>query len=130
MNTNPIQLTQSLFAPLALALACAAIVAATLAGRPLPLINGPRGALLALLILGMAACTGGIGQVGASGRWLAPLAIAGYVLGAAILAVIVSALAGWKLPWVANETQAVLAVAGLMAVKYSIGIAGYFFHWL
>jgi hypothetical protein len=78
----------------------------------------------------MAACMGGIGQVGASGRWASPLAIAGYLLGAAILVVFIAALAGWKLPFVQNDTQAVAAVAVLMAVKLMIGIPSSFFHWL
>ena len=42
---------------------------------------------------------------------LSPLAIAGHLLGGAILLVIISAFAGWKLPLVQNETQAVAAVS-------------------
>lgn len=130
MKGNTMNLTNNIIVPLALGLVCAGIVYATLAGKSLPLISGPRAALIALLVLGMAACMGGIGQVGASGRWLSPLAIVGHVLGAVILVVIASAFAGWKLPLVQNETQAVAAVAILMAVKFLIGIPSYFFHWL
>ncbi len=130
MKGNTMNATTQLIVPLALGLICAAVVAATLTGKTLPLISSPRAALIALLVIGMAACTGGIGQVGASGRWLSPLAILGSVLGVAILVVIIFALAGWKLPFIQNQTEAVAAVAILMVVKFLIGIPGYLFHWL
>lgn len=113
-----------------LGIVAAVIVFSSLNGKALPLIATPRAALIALLVVGMAACTGGIGQVGMSGRWASPLAILGYLLGAAILLVIIGALAGWKLPVIQGETQAIVAVAVLMAVKYLIGISGAIFHWL
>jgi hypothetical protein len=78
----------------------------------------------------MAMCMSGIGQVAASGRWGSPLAIAGYLLGAAILLIIFSVFAGWKLPLITGELQAVAAVGILIAVKYLIGTASFFFHWL
>ena len=130
MKGNTMNITINIIVPLALGLVCAGIVYATLAGKTLPLISSPRAALIALLVVGMAACMGGIGQVGASGRWLSPLAIAGHLLGVAILVVIISAFTGWKLPLVHTDTQAVAAVAILMVVKFLIGIPSYFFHWL
>lgn len=131
MKGKTMNATNQLIVPMALGLLCAGIVYATLAGKTLPLISSPRAALIALLVIGMAACMGGgIGQVGASGRWLSPLAIAGYLLGAVILVVFIAAFAGWKLPLIQSDTQAVLAVALLMAVKFLIGIPSYFFHWL
>ena len=130
MKENSMSIASNLILPVALGLICAVIVYATLTGKSLPLISNPRSALIALLVVGMAACAGGIGQVGASGRWLSPLAILGYVLGLALLAVFVSAFAGWKLPIIQNEAQAATAAAILMAVKFLIGIPGYFFHWL
>jgi hypothetical protein len=130
MKGNTMNLTNNILIPLVLGVVCAGIVYATLAGKTLPLISGPRAALIALLVVGMAACLGGIGQVGASGRWLSPLAIVGHLLGVAILVVIVSAFAGWKMPFVQSETQAVVVVAGIMAVKFLIGIPSFFFHWL
>ncbi len=120
-----------LLLPLALGLLMAWIIFATLAGRSLPLISGPRLALIAVLIVGMAACAlGGIGQVGASGHWAWPLAILGYLLGAAILLVALAGLFGWKLPLVASTAEAVAMAGVLIAAKYVIGLAGYFFHWL
>ncbi len=129
-NTMTVNVTSNLIVPLGLGLVCAGIVYATLAGKSLPLISNPRAALIAILIIGMAACMGGIGQVGASGRWASPLAMIGYLLGAVILVVIASVFTGWKLPLIAGETQAVVAVAILMVVKYLFGVAGYFFHLL
>jgi hypothetical protein len=110
------------FIPIVLGVISAVIVFATASGRSLPLIGTPRAALIAL--------TGGIGQVGASGRWASPLAILGYLLGAAILIVIIGSLAGSKLPFIAGMTEAVMAVGILMAAKYLIGISGSIFHWL
>lgn len=130
MKGNTMNITINILVPLALGVVCAGIVYATLAGKTLPLISGPRAALIALLVLGMAACMGGIGQVGASGRWLSPLAIVGQLLGVLILVVVLAAFTGWKLPYVQSDTQAVAAVAVLMAVKFLIGIPSYFFHWL
>ena len=123
-------ITNSFIVPSVLGLVCAGIVYASLNGKALPLIATPKAALIALLVVGMAACMGGIGQVGASGRWASPLAILGYLLGAAILIVIIAAFTGWKLPLIHSDTQAVAAVAILMLVKYVIGTASYFFRWL
>ncbi len=116
--------------PILLGIVAAVIVFSTLNGKALPLIATPRAALISLLVVGMIACTGGIGQVGASGRWASPLAILGYLLGAAILMVFIGALAGWKLPMIDGEKQALVAMAVLMAVKYVFGISGTLFHWL
>ncbi len=129
-TTHSLNLTTTLLVPLGLGLLAALIVSAALAGKTLPLISGPKAALLALLVVGMAMCSGGIGQVGASGRWASPLAITGYILGALLLVVIAAGLFGWKLPLVQDERQAVAAVAGLMAVKFVLGTAGYFLHLL
>ncbi len=129
-GTATMNVTGGLIIPLALGLVIAGIVYATLTGKQLPLISSPRSALIAILIIGLAACAPGIGQVSMSGRWTSPLAILGYLLGAAILVVIVSALAGWKLPYITGETQALTATAVMLAAKYLIATAGFIFHWL
>ena len=130
MKGNTMTITTNFLVPLVLSLVCFAIAFATAAGKALPLISGPRAALIALLVVGMAACMGGIGQVGASGRWASPLAILGYLLGALILVIIIAAFTGWKLPLIQNDTQSVIAVAVLIAAKLVIGTAGYFFKLL
>ena len=116
--------------PLFLGALVAGIVYASLNGKTIPMIGSARSSLVALLLMGMAMCTSGIGQVAASGRWGSPLAIAGYLLGAAILLIMLSVFAGWKLPLITGEPQAVAAVGILIAVKYLIGTASFFFHWL
>jgi hypothetical protein len=130
MKGNTMNIFSGFLMPLLLGLMVAGIVIAALTGRALPLIATPRASLLALLVVGMAMCAGGIGQVGASGRWASPLAVLGYVLGAAILVIIISAFAGWKLPLIASESQAVAAVGIFIAIKFLIGSVGFFFHWL
>ena len=120
----------SIWMPLILGGVVAVIVFAALSGKPLPLINNPKASLIALLVVGMAMCTGGIGQVGVSGRWTSPLAIVGILLGVLILVIIISALSGWTLPIVSGEIQAIAAVGILIAIKILIGTVSYFFHWL
>lgn len=87
----------------------AVIIFAALTGKVLPLISIPCASLVALLVVGMAMCMGGISQIDASCRWTSPLAIIGYLLGAAILVIIISAIIGWKLPLISGETRAVAA---------------------
>jgi hypothetical protein len=130
MKAQTMNTFTSLVVPLILGVVVAVIVYASLTGRKLPLIGSPRASLIALLVVGMAMCTGGIGQVGASGRWTSPLAIAGILLGVSILVVILSVFAGWKLPLIAGETQAVAVVGILIAIKYLIGTTSFLFHWL
>lgn len=130
MKGNTMNIFTNLTVPMLLGLVVVGIVFAALTGKTLPLIGSPRASLIALLIVGMAMCVSGIGQVGASGRWASPLAIVGYLLGTTILIIIVSALFGWKLPLIVGETQAIAAVGILIAMKYLIGTASFFFHWL
>jgi len=130
MKGNVMNSFTSVWFPLVLGVVVAIIVFTTIAGKPLPLINSPKASLIALLVVGMAMCTGGIGQVGASGKWTSPLAIIGILLGILILVIIIAGLAGWKLPLITGQIQAVVAVGLLIAVKFLIGTFSYFFHWL
>jgi hypothetical protein len=130
MKGNSMTIFPGFIMPLLMGVLVAIIVFAALTGKVLPLIASPRASLIALLVVGMAMCAGGIGQVGVSGRWASPLAILGYVLGALILIIIISAFTGWKLPLITTETQAVAAVGALIAVKFLIGSAGFFFRLL
>ena len=72
MKGNTMNVT-NFFVPLALGLVVAGIVYATLAGKSLPLISGPRAALIALLVMGWHVRPGASGRCRASGRWLSPL---------------------------------------------------------
>src|SRR5512147_2191646 len=114
MKTATLSVGNNLVLPLVLGILIAGVAYAVLTGKQLPLINGPRAGLVAILVLGLAMCMGGIGQVGASGKWASPLAILGYLLGTAILVVIGGTLLRWKLPLITSETNAVLVTAVLI----------------
>jgi len=130
MKTTTLSSGSYLILPLFLGAIIAVITYSVLTGKTLPLINNPRAGLIAILIVGLAMCMGGIGQVGASGRWASPLAILGYLLGAAILVTIIGGLAGWKLPLIHTQKDSILAVAVMIGIKTVIGTLGYFFHLL
>ncbi len=130
MKGNTMNTFTGLWLPLVLGVVVAIIVFATIRGKSLPLIDSPKASLIALLVVGMAMCTGGIGQVGASGKWTSPLAIIGILLGILILVIIISGLTGLKLPLIAGQIQSVVVVGLLIAVKFLIGTVSYFFHWL
>jgi hypothetical protein len=129
MKTTALPFGSVFLLPLLLGGVITVIGYAAFTGRQLPLVSSPRVALVILLVVGMAMCTlGGINQVSNSGRWTSPLAILGYLLGAAILAVITAGLAGWKLPLIAGANQAVQAAAILIGTKLVIGSVGYLLH--
>jgi hypothetical protein len=66
----------------------------------------------------MAICTqGGIGRVAAIGAWSHPLSIVGYILGGLILLVTVTVFAGWKLPYIQSDQQALLDIAAIAGLK-------------
>jgi hypothetical protein len=130
MKGKTMNIVSNVLIPLGLGLVCAVLVFGALAGKPWPLIGNPRGALIGLLVVGMAMCTPGIGQVAASGRWGSPLAMVGYALGLVILTIIVAGLAGWKLPLASSPVQAIAIVGLLIGVKFAIATASYFFRWL
>ena len=96
----------------------ALLVFAVLTGRKVPLLSTDRAALLALVIIGMIMCTqGGIGRVSASGEWLHPLSIIGYLLGAIIILIGIAALFGKQIPPLTSYYQSFTAVAVIAAVK-------------
>ncbi len=130
MKGNTMNSIFTILAPLALGVVAAVIAYSGLTGRALPMIAGPRPALIALLLVGFATCAFGILQVSASGRWASPPAIVGYLLGVILLAILISIFTGWKLPLIQNDTQAIVIVACMMAVKFLIGTSSYFFHLL
>lgn len=132
MKTATVSLSagNAILLPLLLGIVIVVIANAALTGKTLPLIATPRSALIAILIVGMIMCMGGIGQVGVSGKWASPLAILGYLLGAAILLAFAAGMFGWKLPFVSGEKDAILAMTSLIAVKYVIGVVGFFLRLL
>lgn len=97
-------------------------------GKKVPLLSNIRVDIILLVIIGMAICTqGGIGRVAATGQWTHPLSIIGYLLGGLILLIPLAVSVGWKLPFIANDGQALLAIAVLAGLKVVNAVAHF---WL
>lgn len=101
-----------------------------------PVVGTARGALIAIAIIGMAACAvGGIGQAPTIG-WTHPITLFGIVVGVLALAIAGAGLFGWDAlvrpvegvvpigSGVAATTErlAIGVLAGLIAVKWIVGI--------
>jgi hypothetical protein len=119
----------SVFSPsiLVLALLAAMVVFVGVTGKKIPLLSSVRVDIVLLVILGMAICSqGGIGRIAAAGTWSHPLAVVGYILGGLILLITLAIFAGWKLPYIQNDQQALLAIAILACVKILNAIVHYY----
>jgi len=109
-----------------LALLAAAVVYIGMTGRKVPLLSNVRLDIILLVIIGMAICTqGGIGRVAATGEWSHPLSILGYILGGLILIITLAVFAGWRLPYIQNEQQALVAIAILISLKVVNAVTHY-----
>ncbi|MBK7316152.1 hypothetical protein [Candidatus Villigracilis affinis] len=109
-----------------LALLAAAIVFIGVTGKKVPLLSNIRVDIILLVIIGMTICTqGGIGRVAATGQWTHPLSIIGYILGGLILLITLSVFVGWKLPFIANDQQALLVIAILASLKVVNAVTHY-----
>lgn len=109
-----------------LALLAAAVVFIGVTGKKIPLLSNIRFDIILLVIIGMTICTqGGIGRVAATGQWTHPLSIIGYLLGGLILLVTLAVFVGWKLPYIANDQQALLAIAILASLKVVNAVTHY-----
>jgi hypothetical protein len=111
---------------LALAVLFVAVVFIGVTGKKIPLLSNTRVDLILLVVLGMAICTqGGIGRIAATGQWSHPQAIIGYLLGGLILLITLFTFVGWKLPYIQNDQQALLAVAILASLKVVNAVVHY-----
>ena len=109
-----------------LALLAAAVVFIGVTGKKVPLLSNIRVDIVLLVLIGMAICTqGGIGRIAATGEWSHPLSIVGYLLGGLILLVTLAVFTGWKLPYIANDQQALLAIAILAGLKVVNAVTHY-----
>ena len=109
-----------------LALLAAAVVFIGVTGKKVPLLSNLRVDIILLVIIGMTMCTqGGIGRVAATGEWTHPLSIIGYILGGLILLITLAVFVGWKLPFLANDQQALLAIAILVGFKVVNAVTHY-----
>jgi hypothetical protein len=110
-----------------LALLAAAVVFIGATGKKVPVLSSVRVDIILLVLLGMAICTqAGIGRIAATGEWTHPLAIVGYVLGGLILLITLAVFVGWKLPWIQNDQQALLAIAILAGLKVVNAVTHYY----
>jgi hypothetical protein len=111
---------------LILALLFAVVTFVGVTGKKVPLLSNVRVDIILLVLIGMSICTqGGIGRIAATGQWSHPQAILGYILGASILLVTLAVFAGWKIPYVQSDQQALLVIAILAALKVVNAVTHY-----
>jgi hypothetical protein len=121
--TQPAVITPAI---IGLAILFAAITFIGVAGKRVPLLSNVRADIILLVVIGMTICSqGGIGRVAATGEWTHPLSIVGYLLGGLILLITLAVFVGWKLPFIANDQQALLAIAILASLKVVNAVAHY-----
>jgi hypothetical protein len=102
-----------------------------------PVVGTARGALIAMAVVGMAACAiAGIGQAPVIG-WTHPISIIGSVFGVVAIVLVAAGLFGWDglvrpvasfVPSTATlelttERLAIVALAAVVAVKWVVGVA-------
>jgi hypothetical protein len=121
--SQPSIITPSIFV---LALLFAMVVFIGVTGKKVLFLSNVRLDIVLLAVIGMAICTqGGIGRIAATGQWAHPQAILGYILGGLILLITLAAFAGWKLPYIQTEQQALIAVALLACLKVANAVTHY-----
>jgi len=99
-------------------LVSAAVLFIGLTGKKVPLLSNLRVDIVLLVLLGMTICIlGGIGRVAAQNAWTHPLAILASIIGVAILVITLAVFAGWKLPLIHGDQQALIAIAILIGAK-------------
>ena len=107
--TQPAVITPTI---IGLALLFAIVTFLGVTSRKIHLLSNVRVDIILLVIIGMTICSqGGIGRVAATGQWTHPLSIIGYILGGLILIITLAVFVGWKLPYIANDQQALIAIA-------------------
>ena len=121
--TQPAVITPTI---IGLALLFFAITFIGVTGKKLPLLSNIRVDIILIVIIGMTICSqGGIGRVAGTGQWTHPLSFTGYILGGLILIVALAVFIGWKLPFIANDGQALLAIAILSSLKVVNAVTHY-----
>jgi len=109
-----------------LALLAAVVVFIGMTGKKVPLLSNVRVDIVLLVIIGMTMCTqSGIGRIATTGEWTHPLSIIGYILGGLILLITLAVFVGWKLPYIANDQQALLAITILASLKMVNAVTHY-----
>jgi hypothetical protein len=95
---------------------------AVLAGTRLPLITSSRTAFYGLAAIGFLMCSVGMGKVATGLGWSHPISIVGIVLGVAALALVAAVAFGIRLPWITSDRAALIVLAGLIAVKWTLAL--------
>lgn len=98
----------------------ALIVFAGVSGKGIPFINSPRAAAIILGVMGFFFCMISVGKF-IEGAPAHPLTIAGYVLGAVAMLVIITQVFQWRLPVLGNPKTALYLIAICIAIKAVIG---------
>ena len=120
---QPAAITPSI---IGLALLAAAVVFVGVTGKKVPILSNLRVDIILLVIIGMTMCTqAGIGRIAATGQWTHPQAIIGYILGGLILLITLAVFVGWKLPYIQNDQQALIAIAILISLKIVNAVTHY-----
>jgi len=121
--TQPAVITPTI---IGLALLFAVVTFISVTGKKIPLLSNVRVDIVLLVIIGITVCSqGGIGRIAATGQWTHPLSIVGYILGGLILIITLAVFVGWKLPFIANDQQALLAIAILASLKVVNAVTHY-----
>jgi hypothetical protein len=111
---------------LILALLAVAVVFIGATGKRVPILSSVRVDIILLVSLGLSICTQtGIGRIAATGQWSHPQAIVGYILGGTILLITLAVFVGWKLPFIQNDQQALIAIAILAGLKVVNAVTHY-----
>ena len=109
-----------------LALLFAVVTFIGVTGKMVLLLSNVRVDIILLVVIGMAICQqGGIGRVAATGQWTHPLSIIGYLLGGLIPLITLAVFVGWKLPYIQNDQQALMAIAILAGLKVVNAVTQY-----
>lgn len=98
-------------------------VVAYLAGATVPLITSDRVAFLALAAIGFAMCVLGMNSIVTQLGWTHPVNIIGVIVGVLITLLVIGVLAGWRLPLIADDRAAFIAIAVMGFAKWALGFA-------
>ena len=95
-----------------------------LSGRKILFIEGERGAIITLGIIGMLLCTLSVGKF-ISAAPAHPLAFLGYLFGSVALLAFLTQLFRWNIPILASSRTALLVLAGAVTVKSVVARFGH-----
>lgn len=122
MKTNQVSVNVNTLTSIGLAVLAVLFVFGVLTGKRIPMINDDRTALLILFVIGFAMCGMGVSRISATGQWTHPLTIIGYILGALTMLTAAAGYFGYRLAFIQNPREAMIAVSALMVTKFVLSI--------